>query len=172
MCSSENAHTVFEAVWQRKVVGRSSLGGAPVGGKGWPANRLAFLFYRFAWSRFMSGHNNAFPRSARLLQATDYSRVFKSCERRAGSKHLLLLTVANNSHSRLGLVIAKKHVKQANQRNRVKRVIREYFRLHPVTHPTDFVVLARPGLATLSNQEIRDALAALWQKIDGANPRA
>ncbi len=120
----------------------------------------------------MSGNNNTFPRSARLLQATDYSRVFNGCERRAGAKHLLLLTIPSDGHSRLGLVIAKKHVKQANQRNRVKRVIREYFRLHPVTRPTDFVVLARPGLAALTNQEIRESLARLWDKIDGATPRA
>lgn len=114
----------------------------------------------------MADQGFTFPRTSRLLNASDFSRVFKHCEFRAASKHLLLLSITNPSHSRLGLIIAKKHVRLAAQRNRVKRIIREHFRLSPPNKNIDAVVLARPGLADLSNDEIRRALATLWQKIE------
>ena len=114
----------------------------------------------------MADQGFTFPRTNRLLTAGDFSRVFKHCEFRAASKHLLLLSVSNENHSRLGLVIAKKHVRLAAQRNRVKRIIREHFRQTPPNRHIDAVVLARPGLADLSNSEIRRTLATLWQKIE------
>lgn len=72
----------------------------------------------------------------------------------------------NNSsaQSRLGLVIAKKHVRQANQRNRVKRIIRESFR-HQSLGNWDVIVLARPGIGLFDNPTLRIQLDQLWQQF-------
>ena len=46
--------------------------------------------------------------------------------------------------ARLGLVVGKKAAKRANKRNYMKRVIREWFRLHQHELPAkDFVVRVR-----------------------------
>ena len=71
----------------------------------------------------------SFPKQARLLSARDYREVFAGAEARASHRHLLLLARRNGrGHHRLGLVIAKKHVRRAVERNRIKRVAREFFR--------------------------------------------
>jgi ribonuclease P protein component len=116
----------------------------------------------------MSGDDQTFPRTARLLGAFDYTAVFETCDLRAGSKHAILLTIPNPSHSRLGLIIAKKNVRFAVQRNRIKRVAREFFRSNPLEHPRDIVFLAKRNLAELDNQQLRVLFSTLWQKIDKA----
>ena len=74
----------------------------------------------------------SFGKAKRLLNARDYSRVFDGAEARASHKHLLLLAKSNNEPGhRLGLVIAKKNVRLAVQRNRIKRIAREVFRQLP-----------------------------------------
>ena len=116
----------------------------------------------------MNGDDQTFPRTARLLGAFDYTAVFETCDLRAGSKHAILLTIPNPSHSRLGLIIAKKNVRLAVQRNRIKRVAREFFRSNPLEHPRDIVFLAKRNLAELDNQQLRVLFSTLWQKIDRA----
>lgn len=71
------------------------------------------------------------------------------------------------SHPRLGVALARRHVRSAVTRNRLKRVIREYFRLHRHQLPkVDLVVLAQRGLGERSNSEIRASLARHWKRLN------
>lgn len=108
-----------------------------------------------------------FGKSRRLLNATDYSRVFDGAEARASHKHLLLLARSNNEPGhRLGLVIAKKNVRLAVQRNRMKRVTREFFRNLPASDtPLDVILLARRGMDQLDNNQLSSILQQQWQKL-------
>jgi ribonuclease P protein component len=83
---------------------------------------------------------------------------------------LVLATPSKSGDSRLGFVISKKHVKHAVQRNRIKRIIRESFRLnqHQMAD-NDFVILARPGISDLENAEIREMIDSLWFKLRQSN---
>lgn len=113
------------------------------------------------------GADNSFGKARRLLNANDYSRVFDGAEARASHKHLLLLARSNHEPGhRLGLVIAKKNVRLAVQRNRIKRIAREVFRtLPPSTPALDVVLLARRGLDQLDNAELSTILRQQWQKL-------
>ncbi|MEH6826096.1 MAG: ribonuclease P protein component [Motiliproteus sp.] len=113
----------------------------------------------------MSGFE--FPRSSRLLNAGDYRTVFNGAQLKVSDRHLLILATPNQlSHSRVGLVIAKKNVRLAVQRNRVKRIIRESFRLQDAGFPNlDIVVLARKGMGDLDNPDLRRLIEQSWQRL-------
>jgi len=107
------------------------------------------------------------PKSRRLLKPKQFESVFADASIRASNRHCLILSRPNNgSNPRLGLIIAKKHIRLAVERNRIKRVIRESFRLHQHQLPAiNAIVLARKGLDALENREIHDLMELLWKKI-------
>ena len=101
-----------------------------------------------------SSSRQLFTRCQRLLLPREYKAVFDGNTLKVSHPSLLLLVrvTGATSPARLGLVIAKKHVRLAVQRNRVKRQLRESFRRHQqVLVGLDIVVLARPGLGKLDN---------------------
>lgn len=108
-----------------------------------------------------------FPRESRLLNARDYSPVFQQPDARVSNPQLLVLAKTKaQGGSRLGLVIAKKHIRLAVQRNRIKRIIRESFRARKAEFGTiDMVVLARPKLDERSSREIRELADALFDEL-------
>lgn len=108
-----------------------------------------------------------FAKTSRLLNANDYKQVFDNARLKVSTPELLFLAHPNTlSHPRLGLVIAKKHVKLSVGRNRIKRVVRESFRLHQTElSGLDIVVLARKGLATLDKQQLHLCCQQLWQQL-------
>ncbi|WP_372750399.1 ribonuclease P protein component [Litorivivens sp.] len=109
----------------------------------------------------------AFARTSRLLNAKDFKQVFDTARLKVSTPELLFLACPNQTpHARLGLVIAKKHVKLAVQRNRIKRIIRDSFRHHQHdVSGLDIVVLARKGLGTLDNPQIHRDCQQLWEQL-------
>ena len=108
-----------------------------------------------------------FDKSRRLLKATQYDSIFSSVDYKVSSKEILCLSKSNHlDHPRLGLIIAKKNVRHAVQRNRVKRIIRESFRLNQHNLPAvDIVILARKGLDELNNAEIHNEISEIWKRL-------
>ncbi len=82
-------------------------------------------------------------------------------------KHILLLARENGlDHPRLGLVIGKKNVKLAVERNRLKRLLRDSFRLNQQKLAgLDIVVIARKGLGDLENPELHQQFGKLWKRL-------
>lgn len=113
----------------------------------------------------------SFPKSLRLLTPAEFKQVFDSAALKVSTKEVLILARANQlDHPRLGLVIAKKHVRRATARNRIKRIIRETFRLHQhlftgTAAGLDVVILARAGLDRLDNAALHQQLPSLWRQL-------
>jgi len=113
----------------------------------------------------------AFSRSLRLLTPQDFKQVFDAAAFKVSTKEVLILARANAlGHPRLGLVIAKKHVRRATARNRIKRIIRETFRHQQqlFTGPAaglDVVILARGGIDRLDNRSLHEQLNPLWRQL-------
>ena len=112
-----------------------------------------------------------FARESRLLTPGHFQAVF-SKPIRFGSHHFTILITPStqcsesNKNNRLGLAIAKKRVKLAVQRNRIKRIIRESFRLNQHKLPAiDMVVMVKSGIDQLDNKEINQQLEKIWRKI-------
>jgi ribonuclease P protein component len=119
----------------------------------------------------------SFSRQARLLKPSDFQWVF---ERAVISKDRLFRIFARasgGSQSRLGMAVSRKVEPHANGRNRIKRVVRESFRLnHPegvdsrVTDERsryrDYVVLPSRSSALAPNVLLFESLSRHWREID------
>ncbi len=107
-----------------------------------------------------------FPGHVRLLKPAEYSRVFKKPIR--SSDRLLTLLAAPNEigYARLGLAISKKNARRAVDRNRIKRLIRESFRLNHAHLPAiDLVVMAKPVTRHADNRQITQSLKQHWHRL-------
>jgi ribonuclease P protein component len=112
----------------------------------------------------------SFKRNRRLLEAKDFKRVFDENCYRSSNQNLLILAInspQSTTSSRLGLVVAKKNARRAVDRNRIKRLTREYFRLHIAQNSAqiDFVVLAKPGINGMDNNGVRHTLKSLFDNV-------
>jgi len=72
----------------------------------------------------------AFPKKKRLLKGEDFKKVFSDHYKNKFVEIPFLVLSRKNGqkHSRLGIVIAKKKIKNAVRRNLFKRILREGFR--------------------------------------------
>lgn len=109
----------------------------------------------------------AFGKNRRLLNSSDFSAVFNDAPFRASHPSLLILARPSATNEpRLGIVVAKKHVRLAVNRNRAKRIIRESFRLQQHNLPAiDAIVLARRGADSLTKDELQQILDGLWKRV-------
>jgi len=104
-----------------------------------------------------------FPRSNRLTQAADFDRVFKQA-RRSSDRFFTVLYCRNDlGYPRLGLAIAKKRVRRAVARNRLKRIIRASFR-HAKNQllGVDIVIMARDQAEPATNGDLFTSLDKHW----------
>jgi len=107
-----------------------------------------------------------FPKCAKLLKPAEYKHVFNTANR-ISDRHLTIFYCANDlNQPRLGLAISKKVSKLAVDRNRIKRLARETFRLKQSTLPmVDIVVLARPSAVKTDNKVLIASFNKLWNKL-------
>jgi len=112
-------------------------------------------------------NSQGFNKSLRLLSSSDYKTVFDDAKLKVSSPQVLFLARPNGrSHPRLGLVVAKKNAKLAVQRNRIKRIARESFRLQQhQLGGIDAILLARSGLDRMDNREMQQMFADLWKQL-------
>lgn len=102
----------------------------------------------------------------RLRSNTDFQRIYKKAKRFAGPYLLLLAQNNNLDYPRLGISIAKKKVKTAVGRNRIKRVIRESFRAQVSNLPgIDIIVVANQGCDQVPNEKLFEVLEKRWLEI-------
>lgn len=108
--------------------------------------------------------NQGFSKTERLLKTDEFSSVFALRRSRHGRYVQILLGEAH-PHPRLGLVVAKKVAKRAHERNYMKRVLREWFRLHKQTLPTqDIVVRAKMKFERGDYQAVCEEMQRLLNK--------
>ncbi|AHG76943.1 ribonuclease P protein component [Mannheimia varigena] len=100
-----------------------------------------------------------------MLAPVQFKAVFEE-PLRASTPQMTLLARENTvDNPRLGLTVAKKHLKRAHDRNRIKRIVRESFRLKQHELPNfDFVFVSKGGIGKLDNATLFDTLEKLWAR--------
>ena len=112
-----------------------------------------------------------FPRHARLLLPAEYNRIFAAGKRFSGayvtlvaarkdlqqsSKSMLTSSLTKSTlRPRLGLALAKKQIKRAHERNRVKRLLRECFRANTSRLTgLELIAMAKTAAQKMSNSAL------------------
>lgn len=92
--------------------------------------------------------------------------MFSNGQRQSDATFTCISLVNTEGLPRLGLVVTRKNVRRAVDRNRLRRVVRESFRLHCATLPSrDIVVMLRSGAERQPNPALRDSLERHWQRM-------
>lgn len=110
----------------------------------------------------------SFSTDCRVRCAADYKSVFDGALFKVHQPHFLFLAkFTEQPNSRLGIVVAKKKVRRAHERNRIKRLARESFRLNQPKFGLDIdvVVMPKVGIETITNAELYQQLDFAWQKL-------
>src|SRR5579875_2736240 len=116
----------------------------------------------------MQAHPHRFPRSHRLSGKLQFAAVYEA-KAKFSRFPLVLFSLPNNlPHARLGLSVGR-GVGIAVQRNRIKRLLREAFRLRDpqVGAGLDVVIVVRPH-EPLTLAEYQQRLIALLQQSAAA----
>jgi ribonuclease P protein component len=102
------------------------------------------------------------PQSKRIRKRAEFVRIQQEGRRRAGTCFVVITDQRGSAVSRLGIT-ASRRVGGAVVRNRVKRLVREFFRRYQnrIVPPRDVLVIARPPAATLSYAEARRELGSV-----------
>jgi ribonuclease P protein component len=113
----------------------------------------------------LSSLGGRFQSYKRLKRPEEFKQVFSSKRRSADKSFLFLARNNGDSYARLGLAIPKKHIHNAVDRNRLKRVIREGFRLkQKQLEGNDVVVVVKTKLDT-KNKNISSTLEKHWDNL-------
>jgi len=132
-----------------------------------------------------AAHAQRFTVHHRLLKPYEYEQVFNATGQRrvpgaasvpapppgsgyqSSSGGVMLRARRNGGElPRLGLIISKKSIKRAVDRNRVKRTTRESFRLcQSRLSGLDVVIMSRAGLGELSGPALRAILDKHWDAL-------
>lgn len=111
-------------------------------------------------------HRGTFSRAVRLLKPAEFERVFSENERARTDTLLVMVRPNALGHARLGMIIAKRLLPRAVDRNRIKRCVRETFRLQRMDLPAcDFVVrLIAPPVAGKETGDLARTLTRAGQR--------
>jgi ribonuclease P protein component len=101
----------------------------------------------------------------RLKDPKDFRRAFE--RRRSESDQVLVVYGVENglAHSRLGISVARKKVRAASSRNRLKRLVREAFRLSKAELPSGIDLVVIPRLQNASCDAVSVSLVELVTRI-------
>jgi len=113
-----------------------------------------------------------FPRRAHLRASAEFQAVFGEGKRVSGPCYRLHF-LASDCPARLGVAVSKRVDKRAVARNRLRRRIKELFRLEQARLPAgDYVFVAKPGASEQTSQQCRDELLSLLARARTLKPMA
>jgi ribonuclease P protein component len=104
-----------------------------------------------------------FRKKERINQPQDFRRVMKLGRRKSSRDFILFIQKNENTFHRLGIVV-KKEVGPAAFRNRIKRYVREFFRLHKhqIQGSCDIILMIKRGCSLNQYEEAEEELRRLF----------
>ena len=108
-----------------------------------------------------------FSSKQKLTKPIEFKRVFDKPTVSADACFRVLARNNEGTYPRLGMAVSRQVDKRAVGRNRIKRVIRESFRVQNACSrfPVDFVVLPRRETAVMCNEKLFRSLKYHWSRL-------
>lgn len=99
------------------------------------------------------------PKAHRIRKRAEFLRLQRVGRRKSGARFVVITEPRQNGISRLGITTSKQ-VGGAVARNRVRRLVREFFRRrkYEILPPQDVLVIARAGAASATFAEVSSEL--------------
>ena len=111
-------------------------------------------------------HRLTFPAHKRLRRKSEFDAAYARGWRLGNGIFSVTASSNDKQGARLGMAVAVRTAGNAVERNRIRRIIRESFRLHQETlPPVDLVVSAKPKARGVPGTELHASLAGLWKKV-------
>ena len=104
-----------------------------------------------------------FTRKERINDPQDFRRVMKTGSKLTSRNFILFMKENEEGCHRLGVVVSKE-VGRATYRNRIKRICREFFRLHKhrIKGTVDIIILARKGCSLTKYSDAKQELGRVF----------
>jgi ribonuclease P protein component len=108
-----------------------------------------------------------------LPSRIDFDAVFDSPDAKASNRDFLVLAKHREQaiNHRIGFVTSKKKIRRAVDRNRFRRIIREYLRYQRFNRCLDIVVIARQIPDRLWSTQYRTQLDQVFAKLFTSLPK-
>ena len=106
-----------------------------------------------------------YTKRARLLKAAEFDAAFKRGKRVNTGVFTAVIASNDLAFARLGFALSKRHAPHAVQRNRVRRLLREWFRLQQANlAPVDLVLMLRSRLPT-GAAALKTEAETIWKQV-------
>jgi ribonuclease P protein component len=107
------------------------------------------------------------PAQRRLRRKSDFEATYARGRRFGNGLFGVTAFWNDKGWPRLGLAVAVRTAGGGVERNRIRRIIRESFRLHQHELPSvDLIISARARARDATRHELRAGLEALWKKVN------
>lgn len=108
----------------------------------------------------------SFTKADRILKRGEYIALSKSGKKVQNDEFIAYFLPARHDQSRLGVTVTKK-VGQAVERNRIKRIVREFFRInrHRLSGRWDINIIAKRQSAGITSEKACRSLQNLFDLI-------
>ena len=112
--------------------------------------------------------SQTFGKDERIRKRQDYLRIYQQGVRKTSTRFTIITCRSRTGVRRLGMTVSKK-AGNAVQRNRIKRLLREFFRLNKSRLPAsqDIVIIAKREILPLTYRDVCTELeSCLIQRAD------
>ena len=114
----------------------------------------------------------ALPRTAHLRQPAEFTALQRDGKRLSTALFQTRYRLTERGTARLGMAVSRRVSKSAVVRNRIRRTIRESFRLQRGRLPeSDILLIARHEAAASTRSALRSDLQTIWQRLAALKPQ-
>ena len=107
----------------------------------------------------------SFKKRIRLLKTEDYLNLRNKSIKIENNNFYLIYKYNQFEYSRIGLTVSKR-TGNAVVRNRIKRIIRDYYRHNKYLNNYDINIIAKRSAAGKTNKELIESLKYVFLKIN------